>query len=178
MPSSLSWPPTHKPCPTPCACPAREFNHCADDSGRTSRWRSALLLVVCGILRKQGVLYTTPPEAPYPLPPGTVFWDPTDAQSNEDAAYGGAVEGPAYLHSRSGAVFARGTAAASMAPGFGAKAGDGHGVAALGGLRFRGKALAKQSAFASMAGTPLVPAHVADAGTVAAAAMAVGEMPG
>ena len=97
--------------------------HCA---GRTGRWKSKLLLLVCETLQGSGVLYSTAPEAPYPLA-GPIL-APGGLDLNSDPA---AVGGPQiyYMSSKARTVF----------PAAAATAGGGAGSGAAAGLRFRGR---------------------------------------
>lgn len=107
-----------------------EYNHVAEDTLRTLEWRSKIIMTACAALRDAGVdLYTSPPEAPFMLPPGTKFWDPTDPQSVPPAEATNA-DSKVYLHTRTGAVFARGYAPNS--PG-------GSGFVSRAGSKYRGK---------------------------------------
>ena len=99
------------------------FSSCA---GRTGRWKSKLLLLVCETLQGSGVLYSTAPEAPYPLA-GPIL-APGGLDPTADPAAGG---GPQiyYMSSKARTVF----------PAAAATAGGGAGSGAAAGLRFRGR---------------------------------------
>ncbi|GAX78241.1 hypothetical protein CEUSTIGMA_g5683.t1 [Chlamydomonas eustigma] len=65
-----------------------ELTHTADDSGRTGKWKSKLLMCACQALKSAGVLYSAAPEAPYPLS-GPIQVAGSNGLSAQDALMGG-----------------------------------------------------------------------------------------